>query len=408
MICGCPQGYTFNEASGLCEDIVNVPAILNSQSRLPRYCCGSVDNMLLGTAIYPEITEDQFPLIAINSSGPAFIDVDSTVLNPETYLSSGDLWASEGKIYKGRLNQAGISLYPTNEWQGYAKCLVFNSEDTYFLAISSTFAFRVLIDGILAIQYSKDIILSPNAYLHIFPLNLVPGKHCLLFEGFSSSAQGCESGSFVCEIYKNVTPQILNTLHNQEQLNAYYASININGIGQLITTLYLAGSPTDTGENGSYFCETGFLNTCIEGQTTCQYKLSVAPTPCCFVLTNCVTGTTLITSSNLTYINNIIKINESSGCFVIAPFMGECIGIAVTVKNYYLNCTECLKVYYKLTDCTGEATSLFTTQNLSLYVGKIIKVSNYEVCWIVTIDQSTTNLTSVEILQSFNTCEDCL
>lgn len=410
MSCGCPQGYDLNPDTNLCERLMQSSAILNPNPKLPTYGCSDINNMRNGTAVYLEINTSQFPLIGINGPVPSYRDSQSNILTPFAYILSGDLWISGGKLSGGRLNQAGIGFYQKGEWQGYIKCITINEGDRASIAISSTYAFRVFVNGDLAVYWSNDLQFQASDYLHVFPLNLPVGDHCILFEGMSLDFPDCTAGSFVCEIYKNVTAQILSNIINQEELNNYYAGTSINGIGEPISTLFLMGNSMDTGSGGNYSCTRGFLNSCVEGEISCQYIDTVVPIPCCFQLTNCATADQFVTTSDLSnYMHGIVKLNELVGCYSIYPLAEICQNpIQVTVKSFYSDCADCQKVYYKLIDCTGNATSILTSQNLSAYVGKIIKIDNHNVCWIVVISSDTQGAMSVNLIGSFNNCEDCL
>jgi len=311
---------------------------------------------------------------------------------------------------------AGLSLSPRiNNWEGYSRCVTVQEGDQISVALSATYGFRLIVDGVLALIFQPNSPIRASYYLHVFPLVLSAGVHNLTFEAISIGSLPCSGGvsygSFVCEVFKNITPNLLNSINDQDTLNEYYAAHSVNGIGEILTTLQLRNEPFDTGAYGKYYCSTGVLNGCVEGGPTCEYVLTTPRIPCCFILTNCVTGAQIITNTDLnTYADKTIKIAEAAGCFLITSSGDEgCEGaIPVTVESYYNTCQLCTQVYYKLVDCLGQATSLYTAQNLSQYVGKVVKISGYSVCWTVTITHIVPpQLRTVSVTQTYLTCNSC-
>lgn len=436
MSCGCPQNYIFNETTGLCERTVQTPAELNSEPILTLPMCGSIDNLINGTLIFTIINKNQYPLIGITSINPSFEDGLGNIIIPSLNLVYGNLWISNGDLARGRLNQAGINLLaPINQWQGYSRCITIEEGDQISIALSATYGFRLFIDGELAIYYVSQYPVRTSNNLYVFPLNLSEGNHNLLFEGLSGSTNAqcfdknglivnCSNlsavlpdvdcnfiGSFVAEIYKNVNGQILANITDQDALNNVYAKHSVNGVQESITTLLLRGSPTDTGVHGNYYCSSGYLTNCIPGKFYCIENISVSPGVCCFILTNCVTGIVKYTNSDLTtYLGKVIKVSEFSGCYIINTYTA-CPGeaVPVTVINSYNTCPECEEIFYNLVDCKGQVTNLVTIFNMNQYVGKIVKIEGYQnVCWIVTYGDASESLIIPEILEYFNTCEQCL
>lgn len=436
MNCECPAGYTYNTETSLCEKLIKVDAVLNESPVLPSDVCNSTVNMWLGTAVYPEITPDNFPIIGNSTYVPSFVGISGTVFSP-VLLKSGDLWISN-TVYNGRLNQAGIGLLPpVGEWQGYSRCITVAEDEVYSVALSSTYGFRMYVDNELAIYYKPTLPVTAADYLHVFPLVLSEGVHNLLFEGLSGQMEfrtcfdaqsqpipcGSQSavyppsncpnlGAFVAEVYKDVTAQILYYAQDQNDLNALYGKHYRNGIGENITTALLKGSPTDTGKNGNYTCASGkLLNSCDEDKIYCEYTATAARGTCCFILTNCVTGAQIVTNTDLSgYLTKVIKISQQSGCFLVnVNSTTGCPGaIPVTITSYYNTCDICIGPYYKLIDCRGEVPEILTNTDLSEHTDKVIKIEGYNVCWLVTVEEYAETPQEVVKISSFDTCEECL
>jgi hypothetical protein len=340
-----------------------------------------------------------------------------------------------GSTVKGRLNQAGIGLLPpTGEWQGYSNCLNVEQGDTYTVAVTASYGFKITIDGEVAVLYTPIGYILGYNYLHLFTFELSEGLHNILVEGLSgdTASRSCfdeygspiscsnryavlppvscpNLGAFVFEIYKNVTPQILSSITTQNELNDYYAIRHINNSGQYVTTLLLFGSPTDTGSNGNYICA-GNINSCTEGVMKCQVLDEQPYVPCCFKLINCLTGAFVLTTTDLTtYQDKIVKIGGDE-CYVI-NINGDasCVGaIPVTVSEYFDDCEVCTRVYSRLIDCKGVRQDIVTYTDLSEYEGKILSILGSDSCWMISHNvPDTDGAIDIEIVESYDNCEDC-
>lgn len=413
--CGCPEGYILNEDSGLCEKFVRETAVVNNSAPPTALVCGGGLNMINGTLCYSAITESQFPLIGQTNS-PGFLDIHHTLHSPIARLFTGNFWVSSANRINGRFNMAGIKLSEViDNWEGFSKCITVEEGDVISVGFSGTFAFRLIIDGILAIYYVPQLPVRLSDYYHVIPVSLEKGIHNFAFESMSvgivpCGADGTYSGAFVCELYKNITPEILSELTTQSELTPYYATQNINGVNQAVTTLLLVGQPFDTGLFGKYSCSVGVINNCSEGSMVCDYYLTAPETLCCTKLTNCKTGVVILSSTHLPqYFNKIVVVAEHEGCFVAQynETTGCNLTPPVTVLASFNDCSECTGVYYKLVDCNGVATSLYTDQDMSAYVGKVIKINGYDVCWTVGNNHPVSNIQTVVVRSVSNNCNDC-
>ena len=196
----------------------------------------------------------------------------------------------------------------------------------------------------------------------------------------------------------------------------------------------------------------------------------------CWLLTNCQTGETITTQSNLSqyyYANQVVVIVGQEGCWeieitddcdcaqevIVTQFYNDCpscipviayklidcdtnqvhfytttdlsqyvdqtieidcgcylvkqINVApptdtpVIVDFVFKDCIACKKTYYKLVDCFNQTNILYTTTNLSLYLGGVIKIENCDNCWQVTETRVFDEVTDVVVVSNFETCEDC-
>jgi hypothetical protein len=82
----------------------------------------------------------------------------------------------------------------------------------------------------------------------------------------------------------------------------------------------------------------------------------------------------------------------------------------VTVINTYTDCADCLPpLYYRLESCgDSEPIILYTSQNLSAYVGQTITLDDYEGCYNVTIFSSNVPSTvTVVFKNNYPNCIEC-
>ena len=411
MVCGCPTYYTYNPSTGMCELTVLDDAVYANDLLVPPNFAVSANYQSGGTVIFPLITSSQYPLTAVNTSIPSYLDHLGVAINPSNTLLSGDYWISAGSPTRGRMNMIGVGMRTSLSYQGYLAAVDVKYGEVYSLGISSIWGFNVYIDGTLAVSYNPSVSVQAYAYYQIIPLQLTLGAHTFLIESISGDLQAGSTdswGGFVFELYKDVTPQILSSITTEVQLSSYVAKQTINGIGQNISTAILRYSPMDTGEFGNYSCTQGHLNACVDGKIVCQYESSVAPIPCCFRLTNCQTGEHFFTQTDLSsYLSNFITIEEVSGSFAITVDGACTVSIPVTVSGYYSTCAAASAVYYRLIACPGNIPDLYTTSDLSAYMNKTIKIRGYGHCWTVFAGTSGNKLTNVEVTSSFDTCQTC-
>jgi hypothetical protein len=79
----------------------------------------------------------------------------------------------------------------------------------------------------------------------------------------------------------------------------------------------------------------------------------------------------------------------------------------VVVDYVFDDCIACKKVYYRLEDCFNQENVIYTTTDLNIYLGQVIKIKGCDNCWQVTETRTFTTLENVEVVQDFLTCEDC-
>jgi hypothetical protein len=168
----------------------------------------------------------------------------------------------------------------------------------------------------------------------------------------------------------------------------------------------------------------GYPDTCwivdSEGDCECAIDVTVfqayedCPTckdPSKYKLTNCAdSGTIVYTSSDLSaFVGQVILRGECPGCWLVTTIDDIPSDTIVTVTAAYLNCTECAREYYLLTDCTGYKDPVITYTDLSQYLGSVIKIKYCpETCWTVTATNDPTDAGIVIPEVEYEDCPECL
>jgi len=133
--------------------------------------------------------------------------------------------------------------------------------------------------------------------------------------------------------------------------------------------------------------------------------------PSKYKLTNCAdSGTIVYTSSDLSaFVGQVILRGECPGCWLVTTIEDIPSDTIVTVSAAYLNCTECAREYYLLTDCTGYKDPIITYTDLSQYLGSVIKIKYCpETCWTVTATNDPTDAGIVIPEVEYEDCPECL
>jgi hypothetical protein len=130
-----------------------------------------------------------------------------------------------------------------------------------------------------------------------------------------------------------------------------------------------------------------------------------------YKLTNCDDETLIVyTSTDLSaYLGQVIIRLDCPGCWYIEEIEDIPSDVPITVDVAYIDCIECARDYYLLTDCTGYKDPIITYTDLSQYVGSVIKIKYCpETCWTVTTTLLSTNAGIVIPDVEYEDCEECL
>jgi len=130
--------------------------------------------------------------------------------------------------------------------------------------------------------------------------------------------------------------------------------------------------------------------------------------PVAYRLINCDTKQVqFYTTTDLSlYVGKTVEIE--CGCYLVEQIdMIPPTDTPVVVDYVFDDCIACKKVYYRLEDCFNQENVIYTTTDLNIYLGQVIKIKGCDNCWQVTETRTFTTLENVEVVQDFLTCEDC-
>lgn len=378
-------------------------------------------------------------------------------------LNSVGLWTG---VTDGMGNSVPWAPSPGVEWIGFSVCIQVPTTATYCIGIAGDNATRFKLDGTLVFDSSNNGATQwIFNYWNVFPMTLSAGTHIITLEGINYGG----SAAFGAEIY-TASPAALAAMTSQAQLTAVTLFSTLDQRGLPFQTGLFSGYSCPEGcaldmcgatpvcacktilppdpccfvaqncKDGTKIVVTGNLagsigqivqfqefSDCwqIVDSTTCEGAISVTiintfidciTCQGCYILTNCdpdAIPLTIQTTTDLSqYLNESIQITGyPNQCWTITPAQITCDSPApVVVTSSFTTCYDCLPKCYILTDCEGIEVPIKTSDDLSQYVGLVIKLENCpETCWIVTVTTDCDDSVCLsKILTSYADCIACL
>ena len=406
--CGtCPEGFSYNEATNLCERTETTPVICNPQNiftvgegtKLPG------NYSAYGARFYEDATSRPFPLT--QGAGTTITDAGAAPLNLVQTVATAP--------WNDRLNAVGVwngaGNTPYNEWIGFTACIQIAEPKTYFIGISGDNYVRFRLDGQIVFVASTG---SPDTFRNWFmiPLTLTAGTHIIELEGLNNGG----AAAFGAEIYDST----------EAALAAMTSTAEIDAV-TVFSTKDKIGETFDLGENSGCLCPDGFALSNCNGELECVRFETAEYISCpCYLATNCEdSGDTIVVrfedetfspDLSLTYIFDI----DPDKCYTLEEtvcedldFDGEIDAPFVTILETFLDCVECAGECYLLTNCDTQET-LVVQNDLIAYVGKVIQIyvdQDTTLCLFVqTIPCSGQTIVSLpgNIIECFDNCVDCL
>lgn len=394
--CGCPNGYIYNPATQKCEADITQPALFTQTPAILPYNPFGVPEPnygLNGGFFY--VTNGQ-PL-PIQETGVSFVNNLSVTLSPVA--------TSSNLIWKNRLKNIGVFVgsSPTDpayylKWVGITRCINIQTSGNYTIGLAYDDFGEFSINGNIIVKGQTGTGFGFTGW-YMFQVSLVAGVNIFTFKAANSGIKF----ALGFELYNAdiVTMQTITTVPALTPIVLYStANERPNKTASFVTDI------NNNFEAGYYCANGGILDVC---GLTCTVRDAVDIINCCFILTECTNGGTISASGlDITLIGKVIKIEAIAGCFLVSqdpnPICNNPAIIVIT--DTYADCIECNKICYILTDCLGNDT-LTVDNDLSAYVGQSIKIEGYDNCWIVTVATNCLNSITINLLNSFLTCEIC-
>lgn len=414
--CGtCPEGFTLNLNTGICERIESVEPLCSQTTYTVEEGDKNVNYSVNGAKFYEDATGRPFPLVETGSG------IEDNLGNPLQEVASSTsqpLWSNGGGLVDGRLHAVGVwsnaGSSPTNEWIGFTACIEAPEEQVYCIGIAGDNYVRFRVDGQLVFSATTGGFPTFRNW-YVIPITLSAGTHNIELEGLNLGS----AAAFGAEIYQADTATLAAMTTPAE-----LAAVTIFSSADKI------GSTFDLGEDSGCNCPDGYALSTCNGFPECVRIETAEFEPCpCWLARNCDDPTDTVVvrfedenyspDLDLTYVFDI----DPEKCYTIEEvecqdqdFDGEPDATLVTVLETYVNCVECAGNCYQLTDCeTGEQITL-QNDTLAPYVGQVIEVQvdvDGELenkCYQVTgVPCPATPQTLAYIfVDCHDTCEDCL
>ncbi len=445
--CSCPQGttlITLPNGTKVCrEDTISLAegpdplrgcdmtaAVIGSDVVFPQ----NITYNQFGAFIYQDIATRPWPVTPVVDPGCVisnfFFRDNSTAVVGVTNNPVNTLWGNGSSITSGRHNNSAVwnkfwspstcGFNPTIGLYGFTHCLTVTATTTYFFATSGR-SIQLKINGSIAVENTSGSNFGINT-LHVFPITLPAGTYIIEMNGAEVGTGICNSipantTGFVWEIYSGpgLNSATLSAMTMPAQLAAVtiYSTVSESGIsfdsgstpfnhrcpqsGQALDNCF--ANPLNPNANANIYVCHSYVDTPVQG--------------CCYLLTDCNDNNiTYITSTDLSqyaYQNQVIKVAEYIGCFIVseAPNCGPVTPPAVTVTQAYVDCITCLPRCYELISCEPNPVRILTNTDLSALLGQVINIAGSTTCYTVAPAQGCQGSIAVVVTATFITCEAC-
>jgi hypothetical protein len=129
-----------------------------------------------------------------------------------------------------------------------------------------------------------------------------------------------------------------------------------------------------------------------------------------YKLTECTTGEVQYTTTDLSEYTTAILQTDCPGCWEIEPIdIVPPSSLPVTVNASFDDCKTCNATFYELVDCNRIKDNIITIDDLSDYVGKVIKIKYCpETCWEVNVTTPKEITGTIYLDEVHADCTECL
>lgn len=405
--CGCPEGFTYNWETGLCDGFEVTPVTANG----PIYGVDPGNKIFnygsQGTNFYENIDGKPYPIVSTAGVMKDNFAIPLAITNTIVNNLWGDIQMPD--TLNGRLNVAGIwtnvpivgiQQNPQDEWIGFTACVEVPQTKVYYIGIGADNRARFKINSVLV----AELVGCNNAFnfnsWHVFPITLNAGTNIIELEGWNCD----DYAAFGAEIYDASLAQLV-AMTLEAQLDAV----------TIFSTKNKIGSTFDLGQYSGYSCPAGWSLSLCDGSYQCVRANEVPFVPCnCYLITECNNpqNTRLITTENPLDVNLVYE---------FAGFEGMCWTVEVStlcppndvfteVTQSFANCLTCAGICYVLTDCAGVQPDEIVSNDLSGLIGQVVRHTICpDVCWTVSEAVPCNGLVNVvTLLDTYLTCVACL
>jgi hypothetical protein len=368
-LCECPDGFTYNEITELCER--ETETVAEYSGTLLPVVAGDQNNLYCdqGLRLYPDITSLTWPILGDgttdsnytlnenNGAGAAVIPTANVQNEVFGAYIPGCATGSTG----GRLNKAGIwaTGFPVNQELSFEFCIEIDgtSDKQYMISLAGDNYVRFYIDGVLAVDLivPSGTVTTPFRHWHTFPLTLSPGTHTIKLSGLNlpNSLGGTTDASFAAEIYDLTLTEF--------QANLMYPAVGSGNCGSTEAQLepyiifstrdYIGQGIPDPNNPGVWSCPAGGTLDECNGIPICK-SLETIPLVCdCYLVIPCDGSDTFtsIDPSYANYVNTFVEVSgpEYTGCaYVVETEEGYCNGTTATTVPTGVACDCTLRCWW--------------------------------------------------------------
>ena len=467
----CPEGFTYNVDTGLCEQISETPAVWTGELLSVESGSVATSYSKFGLRLYNDITALTWPLYGV---GPiAFLpnpynineaNGAGALVTPYKSSVQSTLWGSETAPCQtsntgGRLNTVGIWApgYPNintvvAEWNlanpanlfntlssdqqqvileptelGFDFCVDITEEKQYLIGIAGDNKVKLYIDGVLVVflDAANNANTAPFNFWHVFPVTLSAGQHIIRLVGINITSQASFGGE-IYDIDFATFDSLLTT--PQSMIDCGNVAADLDPYVIFSTEQAKAGNITDPQWPGEWVCPNGTtLDTCGV-EAVCTLKESTSALPCCYEIQSCLNPLniffielavgqlqTLDVGSVYTFSGDPALTDQ--GCFQVLstyPCDSTEIKNIIIEENLGVTCAACIPCY-ELTDCSNPAnTVIIQWDPLAVPLDEL---TSYEfdfapdTCWSAELQFSPcegTQYDASNITASYIDCDECL
>lgn len=321
-LCECPEGFTYNEVTGLCERETETIAEYSGGTLLPivngSRIQGAASYTNLGVRLYDDITSLPWPILGDGTSFSGYTIKDNNgaginlpFIGPVQNNAFGnDISGCKTQInlnptlsvFVGRLLKAGVwaTGFPNNQELSFQFCIDVTETKQYVIGIAGDNKVKINIDGSDAVflDTSNSLTTVPFRYWHAFPVTLTAGTHTIILSGLNLGGEA----SFAAEIYDITTTEF--------QANLMYPAVGSGNCGSTEAQLepyiifstrdYIGQGVPDPSDPGTYSCPDGSTLDECTGIPVCKTIETIELVCNCYMVIPC-DGTDFFVSNDPVY-----------------------------------------------------------------------------------------------------------